>query len=67
MCACFEGRHTLFAAYEDTSHVAIVSHLYAWQNKKDMKTPLLGMTLAELKEVARSLGMPAFTGGQIAK
>ena len=32
-----------------------------------MKTPLLGMTLAELKEVARSLGMPAFTGGQIAK
>ena len=32
-----------------------------------MKTPLLGMTLAELKEVVRSLGMPAFTGGQIAK
>ena len=32
-----------------------------------MKTPLLGMTLAELKEVARSLGMPAFAGGQIAK
>lgn len=32
-----------------------------------MKTPLLGMTLAELKEVARSLGMPAFTGGQMAK
>ena len=32
-----------------------------------MKTPLLGMTLAELKEVAKSLGMPAFTGGQMAK
>ena len=31
-----------------------------------MKTPLLGMTLAELKEVAKSLGMPAFTGGQMA-
>ena len=25
------------------------------------------MTLAELKEVARSLGMPAFTGGQMAQ
>lgn len=32
-----------------------------------MKTPLLGMTLDELKDVARSLGMPAFTGGQMAK
>lgn len=31
------------------------------------KKPLLGLTLAELKEVAKSLGMPAFTGGQIAK
>lgn len=31
------------------------------------KTPLLGMTLAELKELAKSLGMPAFTGGQIAQ
>lgn len=30
-------------------------------------TPLLGMTLDELKEVVRNLGMPAFTGGQIAK
>ncbi len=28
---------------------------------------LLGMTVAELKDVARSLGMPAFTGGQIAQ
>lgn len=27
----------------------------------------MGMSLYELKEVARSLGMPAFTGGQIAK
>lgn len=34
------------------------------QMKKKM---LLGMTLAELKEVAASLGMPAFTGGQMAK
>ena len=25
------------------------------------------MTLAELKDVATSLGMPAFTGGQMAK
>ena len=31
------------------------------------KKPLLGMTLLELKEAARQLGMPAFTGGQIAK
>ena len=29
--------------------------------------PLLGMSLSELKEVATTLGMPAFTGGQIAK
>ncbi len=28
---------------------------------------LLGMTVAELKDVARSLGMPAFTGGQMAQ
>lgn len=28
---------------------------------------LLGNTLGELKEIAKSLGMPAFTGGQIAK
>lgn len=31
------------------------------------KTPLLGMTLTELKTLAKSLGMPAFTGGQIAQ
>lgn len=31
------------------------------------KTPLLGMTPSELKEVAKSLGMPAFAGDQIAK
>ena len=31
------------------------------------KKYLLGMTLGELKEVAKSLGMPAFTGGQMAK
>ena len=31
------------------------------------KNVLLGLTVAELKEVARSLGMPAFTGGQIAQ
>lgn len=33
---------------------------------KNKKT-LLGLSLNELKEVARSLGMPAFTGQQIAK
>ena len=33
----------------------------------ETKIPLLGMTAAELKEVARGLGMPAFTGTQIAK
>lgn len=31
------------------------------------KTPLMGMSLQELKDVARALGMPAFTGGQMAK
>ncbi|MCI6839410.1 MAG: 23S rRNA (adenine(2503)-C(2))-methyltransferase RlmN [Prevotella sp.] len=33
----------------------------------ETRKPLLGMSLYELKEVARSLGMPAFTGGQMAK
>ncbi len=33
----------------------------------DDKTPLLGMSLAELKDVARLTGMPAFAGGQMAK
>jgi len=32
-----------------------------------MIEPLLGKSLAELKEVAKSLGMPAFAGGQMAK
>lgn len=27
----------------------------------------MGLTLAELKQVAKDLGMPAFTGGQMAK
>ncbi len=31
------------------------------------KKTLLGLTLPELKSVAKELGMPAFTGGQIAK
>lgn len=31
------------------------------------KKPLLGLTLDELKNVAKSLGMPAFTGGQMAR
>ena len=31
------------------------------------KKPLMGMNLLELKTVAKELGMPAFTGGQIAK
>ena len=34
---------------------------------KSEKKYLLGMTLGELKEAAKTLGMPAFTGGQIAK
>lgn len=33
----------------------------------DPKSVLMGLTTAELKEVARVLGMPAFTGGQIAR
>ena len=36
------------------------------ENTMDKK-PLLGHTEAELKDIARSLGMPAFTGGQIAR
>jgi 23S rRNA (adenine2503-C2)-methyltransferase len=31
------------------------------------KRVLMGMTVAELKDICRSLGMPAFTGGQIAR
>jgi 23S rRNA (adenine2503-C2)-methyltransferase len=31
------------------------------------KTPLLGMTLDQLRRVAKELGMPAFTGAQMAK
>ena len=33
----------------------------------DIKQPLLGMSLAQLKEVALQLGMPAFTAGQMAQ
>ncbi len=33
----------------------------------NIKKPLLGMTLTELKQVATEMGMPAFTGGQMAK
>ena len=33
----------------------------------ETRKPLLGMSLYELTAVARSLGMPAFTGGQMAK
>lgn len=36
-------------------------------NKVNDKTPLLGLTLSELKSLAKELGMPAFTGGQIAQ
>ena len=31
------------------------------------KTPLLGLTLPELKEVAKSVGLPTFAGGQMAQ
>lgn len=34
---------------------------------ENIKKPLLGLSVEELREVAKSLGMPAFTGGQIAK
>lgn len=33
----------------------------------DIRKPLLGMSLYELKEVAKTLGLPAFAGRQIAK
>ena len=33
----------------------------------DAKKPLLGLTAAELKDISVQLGLPAFTGGQIAK
>lgn len=36
-------------------------------NAVNSKKPLLGLTQSELKELAKSLGMPAFTGGQIAQ
>ena len=31
------------------------------------KLPLIGMTQTELRDIAKQLGMPAFTGGQIAR
>ena len=34
---------------------------------EETKKVLMGLTTAELKDVARELGMPAFTGGQIAR
>jgi len=34
---------------------------------QNSKIPLIGMTLSELKVVAKELGMPAFTGAQMAK
>ncbi len=37
------------------------------QDRDNEKAVLLGKTVAELKEVAKTLGMPAFTGGQIAQ
>lgn len=37
------------------------------QNIIEAKKPLLGLTIDELKELCVSLGMPKFTGGQIAK
>lgn len=38
-----------------------------YKHMSEDKKILMGMTLPELKDVARSLGLPAFTGGQIAK
>lgn len=43
--------------------MSLICTNFANMNKKI----LLGLTLDELKDVARSLGMPAFTGAQIAK
>lgn len=37
------------------------------QDMEAAKKPLLGLSLNELKDVARQAGMPAFTGGQMAK
>lgn len=37
------------------------------QTADNAKKNLLGMTLGELRDAVRELGMPAFTGGQIAK
>ena len=34
---------------------------------EETKKPLLGLSLFELKEVAKQLGMPVFTGGQMVK
>jgi len=40
------------------------AYLCSMNNEKKY---LLGLTLAELKQVAKDFGMPAFTGGQMAK
>ena len=53
---------SLYARLSVTLH-KLHQQQYMTENKKT----LLGLSLNELKEVAKSLGMPAFTGGQIAK
>ena len=47
-----------------TNFAAVFQKKLQMDNKK---TVLIGMTLSELKEAVKSLGMPAFTAGQIMK
>lgn len=37
------------------------------QDMEDVRQPLIGMNVQELRSLVKELGMPAFTGGQIAK
>ena len=49
------------------NNFAIFAPKFAKKRMDDGKKPLLGMTLSDLKDVVKTLGMPQFTASQIAK
>ena len=56
--------------FDETNYnIKLLENKKKYQTRKmaETKKALLGLSLTELKEVAKSLGMPAFTGGQMAK
>ena len=50
-----------------STHICQMTPLSGSEERTRCKTPLLGLTLDELRTTAREMGMPAFTGGQVAK